>query len=80
MFRFKSNMSTVDRATRIVVGSTLLTLGPLTGILPTDSMSNIILGVLGAIAITSGVFAYCFLYEITGFNTLHKPDNTETNQ
>jgi hypothetical protein len=64
-------MGTVDRSIRILVGSTLLTLGPLTGILDTDTISNIILGVLGTTAVLSGAFAYCVLYEITGFNTLH---------
>jgi len=70
MFNFESNMSTLDRLVRITVGSTLLTLGPLTDTLETDLMSNIILGVLGCTAMLSGIFAYCFLYEITGFNTL----------
>jgi len=70
VFDFKRNMSKLDRLVRIAVGSTLLTLGPLTDILETDLMSNIILGVLGCTAVLSGVFAYCFLYEITGFNTL----------
>jgi len=63
-------MSTADRITRVIVGSTLLMLGPLTQIVETDTISNVILGVLGTIAVLSGIFAYCFLYEITGFNTL----------
>ena len=69
MIKFQCNMGTVDRAIRIIVGSTLLILGPLTNIFDTDTMSNIILSVLGATAILSGTFAYCVLYEITGFNT-----------
>ena len=77
MLKFKSNMSSVDRITRIVVGSTLLTLGPLTNILETDTLSDIILGVLGTTAVLSGVFAYCFLYEITGFNTCRPIKDTE---
>ena len=78
MLKFKSNMSSVDRITRIVVGSTLLTFGPLTNILETDTLSDIILGVLGTTAVLSGVFAYCFLYEITGFNTCRPVKDTET--
>ena len=77
MFTFKSNMNTTDRMTRVLVGSTLLTLGPLTNILETDALSSTILGVLGATAVLSGIFAYCFLYEITGFNTLRSPGDSD---
>ena len=72
MFEFKRNMNTLDRSVRILVGSSLLLIGPLTNVIETDTMSNIILGTLGSIAILSGIFSYCFLYEITGFNTLRK--------
>jgi len=77
MFKFQCNMSKVDRAIRLTVGATLLTLGPLSDILETDTLSNIILGVLGTTAVLSGLFAYCFLYEITGFNTLRPDGETE---
>ncbi len=69
MIRFSRNMNHVDRSIRIIVGTSLLLIGPLTDIIGTDTISNIILGVLGATAVLSGVFAYCFLYDITGFNT-----------
>ncbi len=69
MIKFSRNMSHVDRSIRVIVGTTLLLIGPLTNIIDTDTISNIILGVLGATAVLSGVFAYCFLYDITGFNT-----------
>jgi len=69
MIKFSRNMSHVDRSIRIIVGTSLLLIGPLTNIIDTDTISNIILGILGATAVLSGVFAYCFLYDITGFNT-----------
>ena len=69
MIKFSRNMSHVDRSIRIIVGTTLLLIGPLTNIIDTDMISNIILGILGATAVLSGIFAYCFLYDITGFNT-----------
>lgn len=78
MFKFECNMSSIDRTARIVIGSSLLTLGPLTDILKTDTMSNIILGVLGTTAVLSGIFAYCFLYEITGFNTLSNSQDADS--
>lgn len=69
MIKFSRNMSHLDRSVRIVIGTLLLLIGPLTSIIDTDTISNIILGVLGATAVLSGTFAYCFLYDITGFNT-----------
>lgn len=69
MFELKRNMGVVDRSARILVGSSLWLVGPATDILQTDLMSNVILGVLGSMAILSAVFAYCFLYDVTGFHT-----------
>jgi len=69
MIKFNRNMSLTDRSIRIIIGSSLLLIGPLTNIIDTDSISNVILGMLGATAVLSGAFAYCFLYDITGFNT-----------
>ena len=69
MIKFSRNMSHVDRSIRIIVGTALLLIGPLTNTIDTDTISNIILAILGATAVLSGAFAYCFLYDITGFNT-----------
>ena len=72
MFKLKSNMGTMDRVVRIVVGITLLAIGPLTGLVTTDLLSKVILGGMGTIALLSAVFSYCFLYDITGFDTCAK--------
>lgn len=72
MIKFSRNMSILDRSVRIIVGSCLLVIGPLTNVIDTDMISNIILGVLGSTAVISGLCAYCFLYDITGFNTCKK--------
>ena len=69
MPKINRNMGTIDRSIRIVVGSSLLLFGPLTNLVETDLMSNIILGTLGTTAVLSGTFAYCVLYELTGFNS-----------
>ncbi len=69
MLKFNRNMNIVDRSIRILVGSSLLIVGPLSNLVDTDMMSNIILGTLGTTAILSGTFAYCVLYELTGFDT-----------
>ena len=72
MFKLKQNMGTMDRVARTLAGSTLLTIGPLTDLVPTDMMSNIILSGMATVALLSAVFSYCFLYEVTGFDTCAK--------
>ncbi len=72
MFKLKQNMGTIDRVARTLAGSTLLTIGPLTDLVPTDMMSNIILSGMATVALLSAVFSYCFLYEVTGFDTCAK--------
>lgn len=74
MYKLKRNMGTIDRTMRILVGSSLFVIGPLTDLVPTDGYSNIILGCMAVVAITSATFSYCALYELTGFNTRAKPE------
>jgi hypothetical protein len=69
MYKFRRNMSFVDRSIRILVGISLLLVGPLTNIIETDMVSNVLLSVVAAIALISGITAYCFLYEVTGFDS-----------
>ena len=69
MLKFKRNMGTLDRATRLIVGTALLIIGPLTSMVELATVLEVILGVLGTTAILSGIFAYCFLYEFTDSNT-----------
>jgi hypothetical protein len=72
MFKFRCNMSLADRIIRIIIGISLFLIGPLTNLVETDMTSNILLGIVGTIALISGATAYCFLYDITGFNTLRE--------
>jgi len=72
MFKLKRNMGTMDRVARTLAGSTLLAVGPLTDLVPTDMMSNIILSGMASVALLSSVFSYCVLYEVTGFDTCGK--------
>ena len=69
MFKFKRNMGNLDRTARLIVGTALLIFGPATNLVGVAPILEIILGVLGATAVLSGLFAYCFLYEFTGSNT-----------
>lgn len=64
---FKRNMGTLDRAIRTAVGLTLITIGPVTQAVTPDKLSNILFGIVGTLALVSAFFAYCILYEVTGF-------------
>ena len=69
MIKIKTNMGTIDRTMRFIAGSTLLLVGPLTNLIPTDAFSNVILSCMAMVAISSAALSYCVLYELTGFNT-----------
>ena len=72
MIKLKKNMGTLDRTMRIVVGSSLLIIGPLSDVIVTDTFSNVILACMGGVALASAALSYCFLYEVTGFDTSNK--------
>jgi hypothetical protein len=74
MLKLKRNMGATDRAARTLVGITLLTVGPLTNLVPTDMMSNILMGIVATLALGSAALGYCFLYVVTGFDTGGKPE------
>ncbi|MFZ2125712.1 MAG: DUF2892 domain-containing protein [Candidatus Saccharimonadales bacterium] len=60
------NESTTDRITRIVLGIILILTGWL--IFSNDTI-GIILDVLGAIALVTGITGFCMLYKVFGINT-----------
>ena len=69
MIKIKTNMGTIDRTMRFIAGSTLLLVGPLTNLIPTDAFSNVILSCMAMVAISSAALSYCVLYDLTGFDT-----------
>lgn len=74
MFKFKCNMAPWDRGLRLVAGAAMWLVGPLTDLVVTDLLSSILLGTVGTVAILSAAFAYCFLYDITGFQSARYGD------
>lgn len=70
--KFRPNMSTPDRAIRAVVGVTLWTVGPVLELVTQDELSNILLGIVGTLALVSALLSYCILYDITGFGAARK--------
>lgn len=69
MLRFKSNMGTLDRGLRILVGIILWIIGPATNLVVLNNLLEVTLTIIGTFAILSAVFAYCLLYEFTGTDT-----------
>jgi hypothetical protein len=65
-------MSNLDRTIRTVVGLTLWTAGPVLELVTHDELSNILMAVVGTLALVSAFFAYCILYDITGFGAARK--------
>ena len=72
MLKLKQNMGVIDRVLRTLAGSTLLVIGPLTDLVPTDTFSNVILSCMAAVALSSAALSYCVLYKVTGFDTMTK--------
>ena len=73
--KLKRNMSNIDRVIRTIVGLSLITLGPITGIMTTDKLSSILMGVVGCIALFSAVTSHCPLYNVTGMDTYKKKED-----
>lgn len=69
-------MGNLDRAIRTIVGVTLLTLGPVTEFITPDTLSSVLLGIVGTLALVSAFFSYCILYDVTGFGTDRKSDQS----
>ncbi len=62
----KTNESTLDRVLRVILGLVLLALF-LTGVV--GGTLGIVLVVLGAIALITGIVGFCPLYSVFKFNT-----------
>ena len=74
MFQLKRNMGVMDRTLRTLAGGTLLVLGPLTDLMATDLLSDVILSIMAAVALSSAAVSYCLLYDVTGFDTVEKKE------
>jgi hypothetical protein len=66
--KFRVNMSRMDQRVRMALGCIFLTLA-ITDILIADPMSSVLIGIVGTLALVSGLLRYCILYEFTGLAT-----------
>jgi hypothetical protein len=65
----RSNMGTIDRAVRLLVGCTLIYVTLVNSDLIANQVVRYILGTLGAINILSAAVAICPLYTLANINT-----------
>jgi hypothetical protein len=65
----RTNLSTLDRAIRGVVGVILLAVG----FLVVRGMIGIVLGLIGAVLIFSGTVGFCHVYKVLHFRTSKRP-------
>lgn len=75
--KLKRNMGSVDRAIRMLIGVSLLYLGPISNMLTSDYLSGVLLAIVGVIAISSAASGYCLLYQIAGFCTYSPRDSAD---
>ena len=72
--KLKRNMGPGDQVFRAAMGIGLIYLGPVSKMLTSDSMSGILLALVGALTVISAASGYCPLYHMAGFCT-YKPKN-----
>lgn len=67
--KIERNMSRLDQALRIVVGTTLIYFGPVTKALPNDILSIILLSGVTLLALLSALVGWCPIYQAAGIST-----------
>lgn len=77
MIKYKRNMNLLDRTIRIVIGLSLLLLGPITEFITPDKLSDVLMGLAGSLALISAFLAYCILYDFAGFDTIKNSSSSD---
>lgn len=65
-------MGFFDQVFRTVMGAGLVYIGPFSDILTTDTLSSVLLSLVGGMIIVSSLIGWCPVYHMSGFNT-NKP-------
>jgi len=58
-----------DQIFRVLMGLMLIYIGPVSDVLTTDTLSAILLSVVGVMIIISSLIGWCPVYHMAGFNT-----------
>jgi hypothetical protein len=69
MFKLKKNIGSIDFFIRIIVGICFVYLGFINTQIIDDSVSSIILGIVGLVALSTATFRFCPLYRLVSFST-----------
>lgn len=69
MFKFKKNIGSFDFFVRIIVGISFVYLGFINTQIINDSISSIILGIVGIVALSTATVRFCPLYRLAGLST-----------
>lgn len=62
-------MGRLDQALRIIIGSALIYLGPVSGTLPNDTLSAVLISTIALLAISSALAGWCMIYYAAGIKT-----------
>lgn len=65
----KRNMGLTDQIFRTLMGLALIYIGPLSDVITSDTLSSVLLSVVGVMIIISSIIGWCPVYHLAGFNT-----------
>ena len=75
--KLQRNMSFSDQIFRITMGLALIYIGPFSDILTSDTLSAVLLTIVGVLIIISSLIGWCPFYHMAGFNTYNANENKE---
>lgn len=67
--KLKRNMGLHDQVFRTLMGLLLIYIGPFSDVLTSDTLSAVLLSVVGVMIIISSIIGWCPVYHLAGFNT-----------
>ena len=70
--KLQRNMSLLDQIFRTTMGLALIYIGPFSNILTSDTLSAVLLSLVGVLIIISSLIGWCPFYHMAGFNTYNK--------
>lgn len=74
----KRNMSTLDRIIRTIMGLALIYFGPVSDALVSDTLSGILMGLVGAFTLFSAITGHCSIYNFAGICTYKTASDDST--
>ena len=66
------NMGPIDQVFRTLMGLALIYFGPVSDLLVSDPLSEILMALIGILTLGSAIAGYCPVYHVAGINTYKK--------